>query len=146
VADYVLLICEDLARPDPAGETLRAVGPNLVVALLSDGPQLTSRWPARYAGVLADDPGSSVLTLTSRGMAGLSQPRAGTSNRNRVVALWRDSKTGGRELEIPDWASGLLLNITVEFGEEWTADGRGDARSSAYPILSGCHPVAGHQA
>jgi 5-methylcytosine-specific restriction enzyme A len=47
---------------------MRSVGPNLVVALLMDGPQLTARWPARYASVLADDPGSSVLTLTSLGM------------------------------------------------------------------------------
>lgn len=29
-----------------------------------DGPQLGSRWPGRYAGVLADEPGCSVLTFT----------------------------------------------------------------------------------
>lgn len=33
-----VLICEDLARPDPAGEIIRAVGPNLIIALLMDGP------------------------------------------------------------------------------------------------------------
>ncbi len=69
-----VLICEDLARQEPVAELVRAVGPNLVVALLMDGPQLNGRWPARYATVLADDPGSSVLTLTSIGMARLSRP------------------------------------------------------------------------
>ena len=38
-----VLICEDLARPDPVGNLLRAVGPNLVIALLMDGPQINAR-------------------------------------------------------------------------------------------------------
>lgn len=42
-----MLICEDLARPDPVSEILRSVGPNLIIALLSDGPQLVGRWPGR---------------------------------------------------------------------------------------------------
>jgi hypothetical protein len=46
----------------------------LLIALLMDGPQLKSRWSGRYAGVLAEDPGSSVLTLTSLGMALRSRP------------------------------------------------------------------------
>jgi len=50
-----VLICEDLARLDPVNDLVRAVGPNLVMSLLMDGPQLTTRWPARYATVLADD-------------------------------------------------------------------------------------------
>ncbi|NVD97468.1 hypothetical protein [Massilia sp. BJB1822] len=49
------LICEDLARADPAMNVIRAVGPNLVIALLMDGPQLAARWPGRYATVLAED-------------------------------------------------------------------------------------------
>lgn len=53
------LICEDLARPDPAGDIVRAVAPNLVVSLLMDGPQLMSRWASRHAATLAEDPGSS---------------------------------------------------------------------------------------
>jgi hypothetical protein len=31
-----VLLCEDLARPDPVGDLVRAVGPNLVIALLMD--------------------------------------------------------------------------------------------------------------
>lgn len=50
------LICEDLARIDPCQSILRAVGPNLLFALLMDGPQLEKRWPGRYATALADDP------------------------------------------------------------------------------------------
>ena len=75
--DLVLcaLVCEDLARPDPVANIVRAVGPNLVIALLMDGPQTKERWAARYATVLADDPGCSVLSLTSLGMAQLSRPK-----------------------------------------------------------------------
>ena len=43
------LVCEDLARPDPVTDVIRAVAPTLVVGLLLDGPQLAARWPARYA-------------------------------------------------------------------------------------------------
>jgi hypothetical protein len=76
-----VLICEDLARQDPAAELVRAVGPNLLVALLMDGPQLANRWPARYAAVLAEDPGTSILTLTSLGMVERSRPTERISHR-----------------------------------------------------------------
>jgi hypothetical protein len=66
---WSVLICADLARQDPAADLIRAVGPNLLIALLMDGPQLSHRWPARYAAVPAEDPGTSVQTLTSLGMA-----------------------------------------------------------------------------
>ncbi len=55
-------------NPSPGATILRAVGPNLVVCLLLDGPQSKERWSTRAAAALADDPGSSVLTLTSLGM------------------------------------------------------------------------------
>jgi hypothetical protein len=61
------LVCEDLAQTDDVAAVIRAVGPMIVVTPLLDGPQLGSRWAARYASVLADDPGSAVLTLTSFG-------------------------------------------------------------------------------
>ncbi len=88
-----VLICEDLARPDPVGDMVRSVGPNLVVALLMDGPQLTSRWSSRYATILADDPGSSVLSITSHGMTKLCRPPHVTP-RPHVIALWKDAKSG----------------------------------------------------
>src|SRR5215471_11675502 len=62
------LVCEDLAQNDDIAQLIRSVGPTVVICGLLDGPQLTSRWAARYASVLADDPGSAVLTLASLGM------------------------------------------------------------------------------
>lgn len=108
-------------------ELIRAVGPNLVVALLADGPQLAARWSARYATVLADDPGSSVLTLTNVGMVDLCRgPRRMLEA--RPVALWKDAVSGGPyELNLPADADALLLCLGVDFREEWTADGRSDA-------------------
>ena len=55
----VSLVCEDLAQNDDVAEVIRSVGPTIVSTHLLDRPQLTSRWSARYASVLADDPGSA---------------------------------------------------------------------------------------
>lgn len=137
-----VLVCEDLARPDPAGDILRAVGPNLVVSILMDGPQLTDRWSARYATVLADDPGCSVLCLTSVGMAELSKPRPGGTSRPHVVALWKDPERGLIEIELPPGADAIVLNVSVEYKEEWSIDGRSDGNSTGYPILSGVHYIS----
>jgi hypothetical protein len=135
------LVCEDLARQDPVYELVRAVGPTLVIALLMDGPQLAARWPGRYATVLADDPGCSVLTLTSAGMAALSRPSSGP-NRSDVIALWKDGRSGESvELELPRGAGGLVLSLTREMVAEWSADGRSDAERTGYLTLSGVHPV-----
>lgn len=133
-----ILICEDLAQYEPVGKLVRAVGPNLVIALLMDGPQTLERWSHRYAGVLADDPGSSVLAITSRGMSCRSQPQRGHSSRSRVVALWKDIKTT-QEFEITDSAHGILLTLDMHQTEEWTADMRD---YPAYnPILLGYSPI-----
>ena len=135
------LICEDLARQDPVADLVRAVGPNLVIALLLDAPQLATRWPARYATVLADDPGCSVLTVTSLGMSELSRP-FGVEPRSRVVALWKDAQRGiPVEIELPKDKFAAVLNLTVENAEEYTADGRSDGGATGYPVLSGVHFV-----
>jgi hypothetical protein len=136
------LICEDLARQDPISELVRAVGPNLVIALLMDGPQLPSRWPARYATVLADDPGSSVLTLTSIGMAELSRPPT-VATASRAVALWKDAKTGEAiSIELPSNKDGVVLSLSRELVREYAADGRDDGKTTGYPTLSGVHYVS----
>jgi hypothetical protein len=116
------LVCEDLARPDPVTDVIREVGPTLVVALLLDGPQLASRWPGRYATVLTDDPGSSVLTLTSLGMAERCRPPQ--FDVSRAVALWRDPQTGLRELELADGAEAIALVTATAARPGTTADGR----------------------
>lgn len=137
--NFCVLICEDLARQDPVGELVRSVGPNLVISLLMDGPQLEKRWPAKYATVLADDPGSSVLTLTSLGMARLSRPPG--KPESRVVGLWKDPSGPAVEIDLPTDASGAVLSLTRELREEHTADGRGDGGSSGYVRLNGFHPI-----
>jgi len=137
---FCCLICEDLARQEPVGELVRAVGPNLVVALLMDAPQLGARWPARYATVLADDPGCSVLTLTSVGMVDLSRPPPG-GKVSRSIALWKDA--GGRlvEIELDTRADGVLLSLGIDAMEEWTADTRSDGKAAAFPRLTGVHQI-----
>ncbi len=134
------LVCEDLARQEPVARLVRTVGPNLVIALLMDGPQLSSRWSSRYATVLADDPGSSVLTLTSVGMAELSRPPGVAPA--RTIGLWKDAKSGAaRQIDLPSGAEGIVLNLARQLDEEWSADGRSDGGAAGYPILGGIHPV-----
>jgi hypothetical protein len=137
-----VLVCEDLARPDPLGELIHAVGPNLVICLLMDGPQLSSRWPGRYATSLADDPGSSVLTLTSVGMTKLSRPSVGSPAPSGCIALWKDARSGSaKEIMLPTDAQAMVMCIAVEYCEEWTADGRGDGGNAGHPYLVGQHPI-----
>lgn len=130
-----VVVCEDLCRPDPLSDVIRSVGPNLVIAILMDGPQLPSRWSARYATVLTDDPGCSVLTVTSLGMSVLSKP---VDSRHeppkRVIGLWRDSVTGAKQLELEENSVGLLLLLENNQCEEWTADGRSDGGVTGRPV------------
>jgi hypothetical protein len=136
-----VVICEDLARPDPVGDLLRAIGPNLVLALLMDGPQIKERWSARYATTLAEDPGCSVLSLTSAGMSKLSRPASGV-NRSKVIGLWKDAHSSTPvEIELPEGCGGVVVSMSVRWMDEWTADGREDRGATGYPLLSGIHGV-----
>lgn len=134
----VSLICEDLAQNDDVAEVVRSVGPTVVMAVLLDGPQLASRWAARYASVLADDPGSAVLTLTSVGMAQRSKPVG--HDASRIIALIKDPERGTREISLEPDAQGVLLTLTGERATRRSADGR-------WPVTTGTHyyGVAIHQ-
>ncbi len=137
---FCVLICEDLARQDPVAPVVRAVGPNLVITLVMDGPQLAGRWTARYATVLAEDPGASVLSLTSAGMVRLS--RVPGREPSRVVALWKDGRGGApREIELEGGAEGVVLCLTREMTTEWSADGRSDEEATGQLLLNGVHQV-----
>ena len=118
----VSLVCEDLAQIDEVAEIIRSVGPTIVVTPLLDGPQLSSRWAARYASVLADDPGSGVLTLTSFGMVQRCRPHGRDSV--PVVALWKDPVRGVREIPLEAGAHGVLLTACGDRCTRRTADGR----------------------
>jgi hypothetical protein len=139
------LICEDLAQLEPVSELIRGVGPTLLVALLLDGPQLPSRWSARYASVMADDPGTSVLTVTSRGMAARSTPRTPSNRQDKperlTVALWRDTYEGFKEIQIDPEDEGVILTLSADWREEMSADGRSDGGAAAVFVLNGAQPV-----
>jgi hypothetical protein len=134
-----VLICEDLARSDPAMPVIRAVGPTLVVALLMDGPQLTHRWPARYATVLADDPGSSVLTLTCAAMVDRSNRLE--SRPVRSIGLWRDSNGRTQELNLHDGSHGLLLCLKGRSLSQHTLDSRTDGSTTKSLSLESVIPL-----
>lgn len=124
------LVCEDLARLDEVSDLLRRVGPTLVIALLLDGPQLPQRWPCRYAAVLADEPGSAVLSLSAFGMVARSRPPGMPPS--RVIAMWNDPIVGPHHIELGRGATGVLLAARLQPKLAWTADGR----SHSTPSLS----------
>jgi hypothetical protein len=132
---FCFLICEDLARQEPVTRLVRAVAPDLVIALLMDGPQLSARWPSRYATVLSEDPGSSVLTLTNAGLAARSRCRGKKHPGNsRVVALWSDRTQAPVEIKLNKGADAIVLTLENRTGTEYSADGRN--AQTAYLVLS----------
>ena len=138
-ATLAAMVCEDLARFEPVHPIVRSVGPNLVIVLLMDGPQLKNRWPGHYAGVLADDPGSAVLTLTSLGMARRSVPPG--SAEPREIALWKQPAGEAQELRLPAAHQGLILTLSMHRIEHVTLDGRSDHGSTRRFELSGVRPI-----
>jgi hypothetical protein len=118
----VSLVCEDLARLDEVAELLRAIGPTLVVTILLDGPQLASRWTARYASVFADDPGSAVLTLSSFGFVQRSQPPG--RQPSSVVSFWKDPVHGFHEIALEEGTQATLVSVAVGRTTRRSADGR----------------------
>lgn len=110
-ACFATLICEDLARQDPCKTSIQAVGPNLIFALLMDGPQFKDRWPGRYTLGLTEDPGSSVLTVTSLAMVERSNWKH--NGHRQTIALWGNG-TGIKEIDLPKDHHAVLLCLTRE--------------------------------
>lgn len=135
VTTLTTLICEDLARVDPCQAVVRAIGPNLLIALLMDGPQLGGRWPGRYATVLADDPGTSVLSFSSYGLIA-RQNDIGRFPQANSIALWKDEMTGVRSLDLPREADALILQLKSIPITEHTLDGRSDEKSAHRWVFS----------
>ena len=120
------LICEDLARQDPVAPVIRALGPNLIIALLLDGPQIKTRWPGRYASLLSEDPGSSVLSITPLGMTMRSD---GTGfPPSRTVGFWSESNGSYRELSLNEGKRAIVLTLEPNRQSQWSADGRKSER------------------
>jgi hypothetical protein len=140
-ASLSVLVCEDLARFDPVQPAILSVGPNLVIALLMDGPQLEHRWPGRYATALADDPGSSILTLTCLGMVRRSSMPG--IEEARHISLWKEPGGVAKALNLPKGDHGMVLTLTVSEGRHGAMDGRHSVEGevSSQFNLSGVHSV-----
>lgn len=121
---FAALICEELARSDVCHDILRAVGPNLVFALLMDTAQVRERWPAQYAGSLADDPGCAVLSFTSYALVERSMRNRKSGSRS--VALWKDDRNTFVEMEMPvgPSPSAILLSLWSEHVLDQTITGK----------------------
>jgi hypothetical protein len=94
------------------------VGESLPVALTRENPL-----------VLAEHPGSSVLTLTSLGMAERSRPVAGGGVRapvSRVNALWRDAIEGEMQIALDPGDGACVLTLKYRDRKQYNADGRSD--------------------
>jgi hypothetical protein len=104
-----------------------------------DGPQWERRWPGRYATVLADDPGTSVLTLTSLGMINrATQPGEKSS---RQIALWKESGAGAIELSLPHGEHGLVVSLSMRRKDRTTLDKRHEPGEISSFHLSGSRSV-----
>jgi hypothetical protein len=133
------IVCEDLTQNDEVSEIIRSVGPTFMTAFLLDGPQLASRWGARYASVLADDPGAAVLTLTSYGMARRSRP--GRHDPSPVIALWKESDGGAREILLEPGSHGVLLTVCGDVATRRSADQRRPADTGASIFYVAIHQI-----
>lgn len=134
-AVFTSLICEDMARNDPCHDIIRSVAPNLVFALLMDGPQLSHRWPARYAGALADDPGCAVLSFTSYGLIARSNYQWSGSP-SHAVGLLRDSKGVTKEIALPAGQDAVMVTLRSEQATDLTFDGRATRFASEWSFVS----------
>ena len=137
-----VLICEDLARPDPVGDVIQLSVriSSLLFSATAPRSQVAGRDATRASRGRSRILGSD--SHKSRHVKAFPPGRP-SKDRSGVVALWRDAKTGTTEISLPDKYDAIVLNITVEYHEEWTADGRGDGKNSGYPVLSGYHLIDG---
>ncbi len=86
----VPLVCEDLARLDEVADLIRRIGPNLVVALLLDGPQLRSQV-------------ARPLWQCHRGRSGLRSADAHVARNGSALPTARDAPLAGHcALEQPN--------------------------------------------
>src|SRR5262249_19587103 len=78
--------------------------------------------------------GSAVLTLTSYGMVERSRPA--DRDPSRVVALWKDSTRGVREIPLDPGAQGVLLTLCMDRATRYSADLRWpiDNTTSSYCV------------
>lgn len=143
------LICEDLARVDPGQAVVRSIGPNLLISIVMDGPQIPGRWSAMYATVLAEDPGCSVLTLSSLALinrAQQSMPRPNfydDDNQMQSIGLWRDDTGQVVPIELSQADVAACLTIYEHRHDEFTMDGRSNEANSTALRLGNYFTIEG---
>ncbi|NUB44665.1 hypothetical protein GEU84_009745 [Fertoebacter nigrum] len=137
---FAALICEELARSDVCHDVLRAVGPNLVFALLMDSAQIPGRWSAQYAASLADDPGCAVLSFTSYGL--VERANRLRKDGSHSVALWKDDTGNLVQIAMAsgEGPRGVLLSLWSQHVVDQTITGkRSNVRawrySSHFPVI-----------
>jgi hypothetical protein len=96
-----------------------------------DAAQVKGRWPARYATVLADDPGSSVLTLTSRALVDRVN-HEGDYDFSNAIALWKDDTGKERSISLPADADALILTLAGHTRRARSLDGRAVKNSMSW--------------
>lgn len=143
------LICEDLARVDPAQQLVRAIGPNLILSLVMDGPQIDGRWSSRYATVLADDPGSAVLTVNSTGLIKRTMDvrslQGFEDNKEElIIGLWKDDESDNIPIALPSSHIAACLTLYEHAVDEFTLDGRRNSYNSV-ALRLGNHFTIPHQ-
>lgn len=135
------LICEDLARSEPCHQYVQAIGPNIVFALLMDSVQISQRWPGRDAISLSDDPGASVVTLTSRGLIARSNRKrmeqalatdSTAPNLSWSVSLARNPNGELREIECGKGEEAFLLSFRASTSHEVTIAGTHSSLGSTW--------------
>ncbi|HEV7589152.1 MAG TPA: hypothetical protein VGO40_13640, partial [Longimicrobium sp.] len=88
------------------------------------------------------DPGTSVLTVTSLGMARRSRVRGKPEDPTAVS--WKDEETGWEPVRMEEDGA-VLLTLNAEWREEYTADGRSDHASAAQFVLQGARCINGSE-
>ena len=78
--------------------------------------------------MLAEDPGSAVLTVTSLGMV-LRSNMPGEPE-SREIALWKELSGRAKALKLPRGDQALLVTLTSRMVEQFSLDGRGDGGST----------------
>ena len=125
VTDGILgcsIICEDLARIEPSHDCIRSIGPDIIFALLMDGPQISNRWSARCAKAFTEDPGSRVLTITSKGLLNRVNDKE-IYPRNESIGLF-SSRRSHREIICPFNGVGVILSLSISNDKGSTICGR----------------------
>jgi hypothetical protein len=60
----------------------------------------------------------------------------------RTGAYVRDVERGEREIELGAGEDACIVSVVCESKNEFTADGRGNARAAHFPVLAGVHPLS----